>query len=412
VTRRRTDREEENALIGAALRALPPQRAWKVLEEARRRRINNRRARAVARDYLAGRWDADFDAVKYRSRVRAVAAHAHLKLAGERGPFLFRLDQPKAYATELFEQFRRAHYSAEAIYDLPFTVAEGLAAKHGVPRDVFLARIAPKMTTNEMLRLQGASERADNVDFALDLGRLPLTRVALYALSLTPEARRERADVLRRGLASAARRTLHRAPIVLPERVAAVLDNSYSASGSGEKRRRPLAVALGVHFLLQAAVGNDAYRAFWTAPPPEGDPLFVQARGQTDLATPLLDALGWGASTIVVVSDGVENDPPRGASEVLRVFRTRLDPGVLRTSIIHANPVFNADDLSLRALGPHTPTVGLRDAEDLPTLLGFARFAEGSAMLADLDDYLAVRVRQMLAGHAVPPAGTKDCDSP
>ena len=42
------------------------------------------------------------------------------------------------------------------------------------------------------------------------------------------------------------------------------------------------------------------------------------------------------------------------------------------------------------------PTVGLRDAEDLLTMLGFARFAEGSAPLAELEDYLAGCVRKML----------------
>jgi hypothetical protein len=44
------------------------------------------------------------------------------------------------------------------------------------------------------------------------------------------------------------------------------------------------------------------------------------------------------------------------------------------------------------------PTVGLRDAEDLSTMLNFARFAEGSASLSELEDYLGQRVQQMLVG--------------
>jgi len=39
----------------------------------------------------------------------------------------------------------------------------------------------------------------------------------------------------------------------------------------------------------------------------------------------------------------------------------------------------------------------LRDAEDLPTMLNFARFAEGSANLKELEEYLASRVEQMLS---------------
>jgi hypothetical protein len=40
--------------------------------------------------------------------------------------------------------------------------------------------------------------------------------------------------------------------------------------------------------------------------------------------------------------------------------------------------------------------VGLRDAEDLPTMLGFARFAAGAASLSDLLAYLAGRAARFV----------------
>ncbi|MBW4449867.1 MAG: hypothetical protein KME38_24280 [Spirirestis rafaelensis WJT71-NPBG6] len=384
-------RQEEGALIAAALRNLPPQRAWGVLQQLRQKRINNRRSRAIARDYLNIDRDINFDAVKYRAKVRAIATHAHLKLGGELGNFLFRNWQQKIYTTPLFEQFRQAHYSAEAIYNLPFTVAEGLAAKHKVPRDVFLSRIQQQMTLGEKLRLQGSAERTE-VEINLDLGRLPLTKLALYILSLPLETRKQRSHIFHQALQRAAGATLKKAPLKL-ERVAAVLDCSYSSFGSSEKRRRPLGVAVATHYLLQSA--SKAYRAFWTVP--VQDALQITARGQTDLATPLLAALSSGAQLIVIVSDGCENDPPNGAAEVLRVYRSKLDR-MRRTSIIHCNPVFNSEDFSLRPLSSMIPTVGLRDAEDLSTMLNFARFAEGSASLSELEDYLGQRVQQMLVG--------------
>jgi hypothetical protein len=382
-------RQEEGALIAHALNALPPQRAWGVLQQLRQRRINNRRSRAIARDYLSMRRDLSFDAVKYRAKVRAIATHAHLKLHGELGTFLFRNWKQKSYSTQLFEQFRQAHYSAEAIYNLPFTIAEGFAVKHKVPRDVFLSRIQQQMTLGEKLRLQGAAERTET-DINVDFGRLPLTKLALYILSLPGETRQQQRDILHQALERSARLTLKKAPLKLGK-VAAVLDCSYSSSGSSEKRRRPLGVAMAAHYLLQAAARE--YRAFWTVP--VEDSLQVSAHGQTDLATPLLAALGSGAELIVIISDGCENDPPNGAAEVLRVYRHKLDPK-RRTSIIHCNPVFNSDDFSLRTLSPFIPTVGLRDAEDLPTMLNFARFAEGSAPLSELEIYLAQRVEQFL----------------
>ncbi len=392
----RAHRAEESALLTSALHALPPPRAWRVLETLRNRRINNRRARAVTREYLARRRDLPFDAVKYRSKVHSAARHAHLCLPGEVGGFLFRGWQRRVFQTPLLESFRQAHHSAEAVYRLPYTVAEGLAARHKIPREIFLERIAPQMTAGERLRLQKTAARVGDVALAVDWKRLPLTKLALYALSLTDDARRAQHDVLHPALEAAARQALVKAPLRLG-RVAAVLDISFSSSGSSEKRRRPLAVALAAHYLLQAAAQE--YQAFWT--PPTLEPLMARAHGQTDLATPLLDALDWGAELVVIVSDGCENDPPRGASELLRVFRSKLDPA-RRTSVIHCNPVFDPDDFTLRPLSPLVPTVGLRDAEDLPTMLGFARFAEGTLPRADLESYLASRAARMIGSATGP----------
>lgn len=384
------DRREEGALIAATLRALPAPRAYRVLEQLRSRRINNRRSRAILREYLAGRPDPDFDAVKYRSKLRSAVVHAHLKLGDERGPFLFHGWRKRVFTRPLLETFRQAHYTQEALFQLPFTIAEGLAHKHGIPRAVFLERITPQLTQTEQLRLQGAAARADGVEVSVELARVPLTRLALYALSIPAQARRERREELHAALGQCSARTLARAPVKLG-RVAAVLDNSFSSSGSHEKRRRPYAVALAAHYLLGAAARE--YRAFWTTP--SADPLLDTARGQTDLATPLLDALEWKPDLVVVVSDGYDNGPPNAVADLTRIFRTKLDPQ-RRTSIIHANPVFDSELFAPRGLGTHVPTVGVRDAEDLPTVLGFARFAEGAAPLSELEHYLAARVRGLL----------------
>ena len=190
------DRQEEGELIRATLQTLPPQRALRALRTLRDRRVNNRRTRAVIRDYLASRPDPAFDAVKYRRKVRALIAHAHLGLDDERPAFLFRDWHRRSYETPLFEAFRQAHYSQEAIYSLPYTVAEGLAERHGVPRSRFLARISDQMTQHEKLRLQRTAQRAKKLDLTMDLGRVPLTRLAIYLLSLTPKERRANREVL------------------------------------------------------------------------------------------------------------------------------------------------------------------------------------------------------------------------
>ncbi len=385
------NKEEEGALIAAAIEQLPPQRAWKLLEQLKKRRINNRRSRAIAREYINKRKNINFQAVKYRSKVRTIATHCHLKLNGELGDFLFSGWDKKVYETEIFEKFRQAHYSVEALYKLPYTVAEGLATKHKIPRQIFLSRIESQMSLAEKLRLQKTAERTDKVEIALNWERLPLTKLALYILSLPVKKRYENWHIFQEALLKSARNIVLKSPLKLGK-VAAVLDCSYSSSGSSEKRRRPLGVALAAHYLLKIAAIE--YKSFWTGKIEE--PLLVTARGQTDLATPLLNALLWEPDLIVIISDAWDNDPPGGAAEVLRVYRTKLDP-TNKISIVHCNPVFDTDNYTLRSISPIVPTVGLRDAEDLPTMLTFARFAEGSANLKELEDYLASRVETMLS---------------
>ena len=385
-------RAQENALITAALRALPPQRAWGVLSELRRRRINNRRARAMLRGYIAGHGGRlAFQAVKYRRKLRVAVSHAHLALpwlAGELKAFLYG-PWPKHFETELFEQFRAARYSAQAIAALPLSIAEGLAVRHRIDRGRFLDMMQTTMTAQEKLRLADTARAVETV-VAVDWSRVSLTRAVLYVLSKTRLERKDEQAALEGALDAATRATLERAPLRLGK-VAAVLDCSFSSSGSGEKRRRPLALAVAVDRLLAGAASH--YEAFWTSGAVK-DPLFVTARGQTDLATPILGALASAAELVVIVSDGWDNSPPEGARHVLDLYRTRLDPDH-RRSIVHINPVFNAGDYILRRLSPLVPTVGLRDAEDLPTVLSFARFADGAAPLEELSGFLAQRAAEL-----------------
>ena len=177
--------------------------------------------------------------------------------------------------------------------------------------------------------------------------------------------------------------------------MAAVLDASYSSSGSSVKKRRPLAVALACSALLRQAAG--AFVGLWTSSPAEdgASELLLSPRGQTDLATPLLQALAWRPDLVVIISDGFENDPPGAVQEIVRVFRKKIDRDQT-VSFVHANPVFDERNYAPRTLGPSLPTVGLRNAEDLPTALGFARFADGSAPLADLEAHLASHVHELI----------------
>ncbi|MFF0824528.1 hypothetical protein ACFYUR_29490 [Micromonospora haikouensis] len=383
-------RATEGRLIAARLRTLPPQRVYGVFRELRRLGINNRRTRAIVRDWVAARPDPAFDAVKYRRSLSVAARHAHLPLPGEVGTVLFDWRRPKRYETPILDAWRRAHYDQRALYELPYTVAEGLAAQHGIDRTRFLSGIAPKLTDGERLRLQGAAARHKVAAVALDLATAPLTRLAIYALSLPRPERARRRDELTRALRAAARRAARRQAGTWG-RVVAVLDDSYSAAGSGVKRGRPLAVALATHYLLEALAAD--YAGLWLHH--RGEPLLVHPVGATGLGLRLVDALERRPDRLVIVSDGWDNDPPGQAAEVLRVWRTRLDPHQA-TSVVHLNPVYDADTFDVRRLAAGVATVGVRDAEDAAALVELARFATGSAGFDELRRHLADRVERFL----------------
>ncbi|MGW9244380.1 hypothetical protein [Streptomyces badius] len=388
------ERRTEGRLIAARLAALPPQRVYRLFGELSRAKVNNRRTRAIMRDWLAARPDLGHDAVKYRAGLKTVARHIHLPCPeggeplAEVGAFLFRPGRARRYEHRMLDAWRRAHYEQGAVAELPFTVAEGFAAKHGMKREVFLKRAAPRMTRLERLRTQEQRTVGDRRPDA-DLTVMPLTRLALYVLSLGFEERAGRRAELTGALRAAARRAAG-AHAGSWGRVHAVLDDSFSSSGSGQKRRRPLAVALACHHLLEVMAAPGAYRGLWTSG--AGDALLVRPWGPTPLGMRILDALepgGDGAAPdrLVIVSDGWDNAPAGLAGEVLRVWRHRLDPG-RRTAVVHVNPVYDAEGFDVRRLAAGVATAGIRDAEDLPALVEIARFAEGRTGPAELYAYL------------------------
>ncbi|AWN26877.1 hypothetical protein [Streptomyces sp. NEAU-S7GS2] len=395
------ERRAEGRLIAARLTRLPAPRVYRLFRALRAAKVNNRRTRAIMRDWLAARPDPALDAVKYRAGLKCAARHAHLPLTGGRGgerkdgdgelgDFLFAPGRRTRFAAPLLDAWRRAHYEQGALYELPFTVAEGFAAKHGIGRRAFLERIAPRMTRLERLRVQ-ESARAHRAEVPTDLRGMPLTRLASYVLGLSLDDRAARRAELTGALRAAARRTAG-AQAGTWGRVAAVLDNSFSTTGSRQKRRRPLATALACHFLLEALA--ECYLPRWTSG--RQDALLVYPYGPTPLGMRLLEALEDAPERLVIVSDGWDNAPPGLAGEVLRIWRTRLDPEH-RTSVVHLNPVYDAEDFAVRRLAAAVPTAGVRNAEDLPALVQLARFAEGRTGLAELRAHLDDRVRQFLA---------------
>ncbi|MFL1378931.1 MULTISPECIES: hypothetical protein [unclassified Nocardiopsis] len=385
-------RARENGLIGRRLARMPPQRVYRLFRRLAAERVNNRRTRAVMRAWTARR-PLELDALKYREGLRATARHARVPLPGEVARFLFSgpaARRARPYSAPLLEAHRRAHYAARDLYGLPFTVAEGFAAHHRVPRAVFLEGIAGRTTVTERLRLDRGARRL-GLDAPLsDLGSAPLLRLCVYVLGLPVAERRERRAELEAALERAARRTAGPLAGTWP-RTAAVLDDSYSSIGSPVRRNRPLALALACHHLLRVLSPDGS--SHWLSG--RTDALTARPAGPTRLTEAILDALDTGPARVVVVSDGYDDTPPL-LSDALLLWRRRVDPE-RSVAVVHLAPVLDAGTLAPFRLSPAVPTIGLHDPAVLPSLVELARFGEGRLGLAELRAHLLATADTLLA---------------
>ncbi|MFE0427087.1 hypothetical protein ACFW15_32940, partial [Streptomyces sp. NPDC058953] len=125
----------EGRLIAARLAVLPPQRVYRLFRALRAAGVNNRRTRAIQRDWLTARPDPGLDAVKYRRGLKSAVRHIHLPAraldappgapdapsepgaSGELGDFLFRPRARVRYSHPLLDAHRRARYDQRAIYE-------------------------------------------------------------------------------------------------------------------------------------------------------------------------------------------------------------------------------------------------------------------------------------------------------
>ncbi|HEY9840652.1 MAG TPA: hypothetical protein V6D23_09370, partial [Candidatus Obscuribacterales bacterium] len=284
----------------------------------------------------------------------------------------------RKFSDPMLETYRQAHFSAQAIYKLPYSIAEGLAARMGIARSQLLEKAV--LTDHERLKLQQSAARAGR-SLELNPARVGLTRLLIWILDLPLDERRARLPELEAMVGICRRRF---APAWLGfEKLALVLDNSYSSGGSREKQRHPLAIALGAELLL-TPLAREA-RSFWLEPPEH--PLLVTPRGASGLARRLLDALEWGAKEIIIVSDGAENDPAGATHWLLEsLAQGPWRPALPR--IVHVNPVLEPDSFGPGTLSGHLPVVGIREAENLPALWILALFARRTLGRQALETFL------------------------
>lgn len=376
-------RRKEIEIIKKAFDILPPQRVYKIFTSLSEEKINNRSVRYLIKDYILNKRDMYFDAIKYKTKFKASVRHIHLKLSEELNTFLYGdYLKSKGFKNELLEAYRKSHYAREYLYELPFTIAEGLAQKFNIKKETFINNIQDKLTHNERLRLQNSIKDLKNTKIEINPNKLSLTNLTLYILSLPFEERIRDSEKLEEYLKNSIKSI--KMFNLNYKKVVAILDRSFSSSGSQEKQRRPLGVALASYYFLKENVKE--FYPLWTLEPK--NVLSVYPKGATNIAERLIEALEINPDIIFIFSDGFENSPSGAVDEVMRVYEKLK---IKTIPIIHFNPVFNSESYEPKKLSERIITLGIRNAEDIPALTEFASFAQGKTSLKELEVFFEAK---------------------
>ena len=358
-----------------------PQRVFKMYEEFRVKKINNRRTRWIILSTILNSSKIDWWAVKYRSKIRDALTHAW----GSKTTSYIRslLEKPKKTSKEifflsnaidkymkdlsgtneakvyqsiafvlganikwshkLFVAFEEAKTDLTKGAILPPEVLEGIRSVYhkDVPHaKVFELTKNTTMTEKQKLLKQVSAKKA-GVDLEFDAKKQDPVDIYVYAL--------ERGNLLQ-GELDALMEKAKRVASVLPfrhKKVGMVFDNSKSMCGSSQGKKRPLAVALAMRDVL--CFCSDEKPVVKATNGMFDEQGLIEPVGDTSIPEALLDVLESGVDCVYILSDGYENAPAGRTHEVVASLRNMG----IETPIIHVVPGVVASEAGgVRRLSP------------------------------------------------------------
>lgn len=341
----------ENEIIYQSLNTMQTQRAYKTFKLLRKMKVNNTRTRWLAGKFLTSRKNITFECLKYSKVIKEIVIHNHLYIESEEFDFLF--NKKKNYSAKLFKTYHAAKEDKTKIYSLPYSIAEGFAAYHNIPREEFLQKIKKNMTTGEKLRMQETGKK-HNVKIEADWTKFNLVQLLKYLR--TQKSIPTKAIPTVKILA----KKINIPDSVKNGKVRVVLDNSLSAIGSREKQYHPIAVSQAMSYVLLYNC-NDYKEILVNG---VRNRLLVDVHGSTPIGKAVLKALKDNPEYLIILSDGYENEPSGLASQIIHAYKTKIDKNL---KVLHFNPVFAGENEKPREFGNDILTVGLRDVKQLNT---------------------------------------------
>lgn len=354
----KNQKEIELELIFQSLTDMRTPRAYKTFRLLRTSGVNNSRTRRLATKFLQSRKNIAFEAVKYRKVMKELAIHNHVHIDSEVFDFLFSSQKELekiTFSTDIFSTYVAARKDPEKLYELPYTVAQGFASYHKIPRDKFLERIKGEMTEHEKLASQQTAKK-EGVQLKVNLSKFNLVKLFKYLRTVDKIT-----DEHRAALQTIAQREADN--LFIPfSKIRVVIDNSGSAYGSAEKKFHPISVSQAISEVLRQKATD--FKEYYTNKGKQD--ILAPVSGSTHLATAVVAALKDKPEVVVIISDGYENRPAGLTSQIVDAYKEKIDTEN-ETKIFHINPVFAAEVKTTRSLGDNIPSIGLRSSTQLGT---------------------------------------------
>lgn len=368
----------ENQIIYQSLNNMQPQRAYKTFAMLRKMKVNNARTRWLAGKFLTTRKNIMFECLKYSKVIKEMIIHNHIYVESEAFDFLF--NKKKEYSEKLFNTYHAAKKDKTKIYELPYSIAEGFAAYHNIPREEFLKKIKHKMTSGEKLRLQETGKKY-NVKIDADWTKFNLVQLLKYLRT------QKTIPVKAKTIVKTLSEKVNVPDVVKNSKVRVVLDNSLSSIGSKEKHYHPIAVSQAMSYVLEyncidfkeiLVNGNKTN-------------VLVPVQGSTSLGKTILKALQDRPEYLIILSDGYENEPSGLTSQIIHAYKNKIDKHL---KVLHFNPVFASETEKPRELGDSILTVGLRDVKQLQTTFFLLNARENlNEAIKELEKELIVKLQ-------------------
>ena len=405
---------QETQVITRLTDSLPMQRVLKLFGSLKTERVNNARTRRLILHTILSAPNLEWLAVKYRRKVATALSHAWGKrkastikailtkseLSGKELGILqknivqmanpgsvveetvyeclsFILGNDGPWTLPKLQAYEEAKTRFRAGSELPPEVMEGIRStyhKHRSSADV-MELTERQATTGQRIAVQRAAKEK-KVEVAFEPMKYDLVRLYVYAyeMGLT--------DEIQQALEAKAAAKAETLPMRF-EHIGVVVDTSRSMIGSHEQKHRPMATALAIRDVLQAA--GDRYTTRHSG---NGSDQLPVPTGETSLVEAFLAVAKEGPNSIFVITDGYENAPAGRFAEMVDRLRQMGN----ETPIYQLSPVLAAETYGTRNLATDVPVLPVNQTINIGMgmikLMLEQDFIRGLAALIEATDVL------------------------